>query len=956
MKIVVDGCESAVAPRHRAVFAYLLVNVGRVCSAARIIEAIWGADPPDTARSQIHAAVTAIRKVLREANAAQVLQTRPAGYVALPGPGQLDLAEFNSRIGAGRLLAASEPEAAVAELRAALALWHGEALADLNADYVASVRRRLQEKQLAAFEQLTEVELGLGRHEAVLDELAAMVSANPLREKLAGQLILALHRAGRQVDALAAARSFRTALAQAQGLDPGRAFVALEQAVLRDDVEPATHVTAPAARTEPVPRSANFLPYDIPDFAGRDAELGHLLAPLAGTAGTIATIDGMAGIGKTALAVHTAHRVADRFPDGQLFIDLQAHTIDRQPVATDTALEILLRQIGIPAERIPQTTAERGALWRSELTGRRVVAVLDNAVDADQVRPLLPGGTDSLVLITSRRRLVDLDGARALSVEPLPARDAVDLFERIVGERATAEPLAVLDVLHLCGFLPLAVRIAAARLLHRPQWTVGYLAGRLRGERRRLAELSTAERGVVAAFNLSYRQLRADGQRMFRLLGLHPGRDIDPVAAAALVGTSVDDAEMLLEGLLDVHVIAQYEPGRYTFHDLLRQHARAMVSVDESDDARAVALSRLFDHYLHTARTAVDLLFPYSAGHRQPLPPSVARVTPLDDAEAAAEWLDAERENLVTTAAYASEHGTPAHARDTAETLRPYLDGNSRHSDAARLHQVALLASRELADSIGEARALTDLGWACWRQGDYELATTHSRAALRVARLSGDRYQEARALNTLGNVAWRKREYDQAGRYLRDALDLANRLGNRVGEAHVLGNLGMLLGADNNQYRDAREHLDRALALHREVGNKRGEALVLNYLGSLCRRNDLLDEARHNHSRARDLYRMLGSRGDEASALNGLGETDRTAGDPGTATEQHGTALTLADEVLNLPERARANDGLARAYRDLGDVGRAREYAGTAMSLYANLGVPEADDMRVFLDILPDSD
>ncbi|MET9024939.1 BTAD domain-containing putative transcriptional regulator [Nocardia sp. NPDC004168] len=956
MKIVVDGCESAVAPRHRAVFAYLLVNVGRVCSAARIIEAIWGADPPDTARSQIHAAVTAIRKVLREANAAQVLQTRPAGYVALPGPGQLDLAEFTSRIGAGRLLAASEPEAAVAELRAALALWHGEALADLNADYVASVRRRLQEKQLAAFEQLTEVELGLGRHEAVLDELAAMVSANPLREKLAGQLILALHRAGRQVDALAAARSFRTALAQAQGLDPGRAFVALEQAVLRDDVEPATHVTAPAAHTEPVPRSANFLPYDIPDFAGRDAELGHLLAPLTGTAGTIATIDGMAGIGKTALAVHTAHRVADRFPDGQLFIDLQAHTIDSQPVATDTALEILLRQIGIPAERIPQTTAERGALWRSELTGRRVVAVLDNAVDADQVRPLLPGGTDSLVLITSRRRLVDLDGARPLSVEPLPARDAVDLFERIVGERATAEPLAVLDVLHLCGFLPLAVRIAAARLLHRPQWTVGYLAGRLRGERRRLAELSTAERGVVAAFNLSYRQLRADGQRMFRLLGLHPGRDIDPVAAAALAGTSVDDAEMLLEGLLDVHVIAQYEPGRYTFHDLLRQHARAMVSVDESDDARAVALSRLFDHYLHTARAAVDLLFPYSAGHRQPLPPSAARVTPLDDAEAAAEWLDAERENLVTTAAYASEHGTPAHARDTAETLRPYLDGNSRHSDAARLHQVALLASRELADSIGEARALTDLGWACWRQGDYELATTHSRAALRVARLSGDRYQEARALNTLGNVAWRKRDYDQAGRYLRDALDLANRLGNRVGEAHVLGNLGMLLGADNNQYRDAREHLDRALALHREVGNKRGEALVLNYLGSLCRRNDLLDEARHNHSRARDLYRMLGSRGDEASALNGLGETDRTAGDPGTATEQHGTALTLADEVLNLPERARANDGLARAYRDLGDVGRAREYAGTAMSLYANLGVPEAEDMRVFLDILPDSD
>lgn len=287
----------------------------------------------------------------------------------------------------------------------------------------------------------------------------------------------------------------------------------------------------------------NFLPYDIPDFAGRAEELHRLLsfgtshAEKSGHSfpcATVAAIDGMAGIGKTALAIHAAHRLADRYPDGQLFVDLRAHTAGQTPVTPGAALEVLLRQSGVPADRIPASTAERSALWRVWLAGRRVVAVLDNAADADQIRPLLPGASASVVIVTSRRRLVDLDGARALSMELLPPADAVALFGGVVGRRADAEPLAVLDVLQLCGFLPLAVRIAAARLNHRPRWTVAYLADRLRDERRRLTELSTADRGVAAAFTLSYQQLTAGQRGMFRLLGLVPGRDIDPSATAAL--------------------------------------------------------------------------------------------------------------------------------------------------------------------------------------------------------------------------------------------------------------------------------------------------------------------------------------------------------------------------------------------------------------------------------------
>ncbi|MFD0363832.1 BTAD domain-containing putative transcriptional regulator [Nocardia sp. GCM10030253] len=1012
VEVLVDGRALPAAPRHRAVLAWLLLNARRVYSNERLIDAIWGMEPPGTARSQIHAAVTAIRRVLREAGVAHVLETKAAGYVVAPEPGMLDLDEFTRRVAVAQTLTTQDPPAAVAELRAALSLWRGEALAGLNADYVASARLLLDEKRIAAFERLADIELSLGKHDQLLDELRAQVAAHPLREKLSAQLMLAMHRAGRQADALAIARAFRTELAEQQGLDPGSAFVALEQAVLRDDpatlapdvplspnrahaltafatsgpatsrstnyvptlseptqsgpplsgatqsgpssYAPATPEPAMVEPTLPVALSskANFLPYDIPDFAGRDAELDRLIGPLDDTTVTISAIDGMAGIGKTALAVHVAHRVAERFPDGQLFIDLQAHSANLEPIAADAALEILLRQLGIPEQSIPTSTVDRGALWRSELAGRRVVVVLDNAADTDHVRPLLPNASASLLLITSRRRLVDLDGARALSVDLLPADDAVGLFEQIVGARAIAEPLAVLDVLQLCGFLPLAVRIAAARLQHRPRWTVEYLAGRLRDERRRLAELSTAERGVAAAFALSYRQLEPEHQRMFRLLGLHPGRDFDPGAAAALANSSVDDAEMLLEDLLDAHVIAQHELGRYTFHELLREHARATGAEAETDDSRNTARTRLFDHYLHTARTAVDLLFHYSAQHRRPLPEPSRPVLPFIDDIAAGRWLDAEHENLLATAGYAAEHGLPTFARDAAEALRPYLDGHSRHTDAARLHTVGLSASRQLADRSGEARALTDLGWAHWRQGDFEQAFSRSTQALLVSREIGDHLQEARALNTLGNVAWRRRDYDEARRNLEPALQLAVDAGNQVGEAHVRGNLAMVFAATAS-YTDAEDHLDRALALHRELGNQRGEALVLNNLGVIARGSGQFGLSLAHHGRARDLYRMLGNHSDEASAVNALGETARCGNNPTQAITDHTAALDLADEASNLPEQARAQEGLSRAHHTLGHLDEARAHAESALELYTDLGVPEAEDMRTFLNSLP---
>ncbi|MER7212479.1 BTAD domain-containing putative transcriptional regulator [Streptosporangium sp. NPDC000239] len=696
VRMTVDGAPLPdIAPRHRAVLAYLLLNADRVISIERLIDAMWGHDRPDTARSQIHASITVIRKALRAAGAVQLLETRAGGYVAQPEPGQVDTGEFTELVAAGAL-------------REALDLWHGEALEDVHAYYVSGARELWNDRRLSAYERLAEEGLAAGRHDDLLDELAAQVGANPLRERLNGHLVLALHRSGRQADALAAARAYRTALAEEQGLDPGHAFVELERAVLVDDpsLRPAAEASAPARRS-------TFLPYDIPDFSdlsGRVAEVERLVGERRGAA--VVTIDGMAGIGKTTLAVHAAHRMAGRYPDGQLFIDLGAHTAGREPVDAAAALEALLRQLGVPAESIPVTPAERGALWRAELAGRRVLAVLDDAADAEHVRPLLPGHSDTLVLVTSRRRLVELDGAHALSVEVLDEEEATELFGRIVGERARREPEAVGETLRLCGYLPLAIRIAAARLQHRPRWTVAYLAERLRDHRRLLD-------GVSAAFALSYEQLDERERHMFRLLGLVPGRDIDAYGAAALAGIPEEEAEDLLESLLDAHMLLQLEPGRYTFHDLLREHAR---SIAEDDGA----VMRLLAYYLHRSRAAMDRLFPYGVAEREGVPRPATPVPPVRDAVEALAWLDAERANIIATAV----HGPEICLSLLSLVIRPYLDRYAHHDDALTLYTLVLQRSRTLGDREVQARALADLAWTHWRLGDHDQVDEHGRLAL----------------------------------------------------------------------------------------------------------------------------------------------------------------------------------------------------------------------------------
>ncbi|MFF3836320.1 tetratricopeptide repeat protein [Streptomyces sp. NPDC001930] len=984
VEVLAPGPESpGLAPRHRAVLAYLLLHAGVVISADRLVDAMWGPLPPDSARAQIQTTIAAIRRMLRASGADHLLATRPAGYVITPGPGQLDLQEFTDLIaktpaGSGRAVdgaagradttgaaditsaagttdttgtAGAAGAAGTADrIRTALALWRGEPLADITAHYVPGARARLEGQRLTAVERLAEIELSLGRHDDLIDELTAHMAANPLRERLCCRLMLALHRAGRQPEALRVARDFRAALAEEQGLDPGHAFTRLEQDILRDAPDLRAPVSAPAR-----PRGSNFLPYDVPDFTGRDDELDGLTRRQAGNSGgivTISAIDGMAGVGKTTLAVHAGHRLADRFPDGQLFVDLQAHTAGQAPLDAGAALEVLLGQLGVPAKHIPASLADRAALWRSELAGRRVLAVLDNALGTEQIRPLLPGASShALLLITSRRRLTDLDGAHALSMDVLPAADAVGLFTSIVGERAAAEPLAVLDVLQLCGFLPLAVRIAAARLRDRRSWTVAYLADRLRDQRRRLAELATSERGVAAAFTLSYRQLTPDQQRVFRLLGLQPGRDIGPDAAAALADLPFEQAEMLLEDLLDAHVLIQLKPGRYTFHDLLREHALATAAAEEPPQARHEAVDRLVHHYLHTASAAVDHLYPEGRNRRPRIPapdtPTPAP-TPQDEAEAIA-WLDGERANLMAVGQYAAEHDRGPHTSRLAATLHRYLLGHAHQADALTLHDLALRASRRSGDTTAEARTLIDVGEVhFWWHGAYEQAAEHYRHALGLARESGDRIAAARALQNLGDVSRRRRDHDRAHDHCVESLALFRELGDRAGEARCLTGLG-IDHERRGRYEEAHDHHRQALHAYRETGSRIGETIVLNNIGLLYRRQGRYDEARRHHHDALELSRRFDFPGDEAESLNALAEAARSMGDLEQAAAEHDSALALAREFGYRPEQARAHKGLAHVHRDLGRVELAHDHARQALDLYTALAVPEAEEIRAFL-------
>jgi DNA-binding SARP family transcriptional activator/tetratricopeptide (TPR) repeat protein len=994
--------------KQRCVLALLALDACRLVHVERLVDLVWGGRPTPGARSTLHSYVSRLRARLARCPDVTLTTSGPC-YQLEVDPEQVDVHRFRRLIADAR--ATPSGRETVRLLRQALALWRGQPLGDVAPPHLRSTLcASLDEERLAAWEELADVELRLGGHTGLLTELRELTERHPLRERLAAAFVVALYRNGQRADALAHCQRLRFRLSTELGIDPSPGLDELHQRVLRDDPD-LMGAGAGAGRSGEVSAPQVVpaeLPADVGTFTGRTAELARLGAlPVGGPAATptaaavaIIAIDGMAGVGKTALAVHWAHQVRHRFPDGQLFVDLHGHSQHAAPVDPAVALERVLRTLGLPADRLTQGRDELAALYRSALADRRVLVVLDNAATEDQVRPLLPGTPGCLVMVTSRRRLTGLDGAYPLSLDVLPLSDAVALFTRTArpGRCGNAEAGLVEEIVELCGRLPLAVRIAAARLLARPSWRVEYLAELLRGERGRLAELDPGQRGVTAAFALSYRELTPRQRRVFRLLGLHPGPEIDAAAAAALAGSDPSGTARVLEDLVDVHLLRSPAPGRYALHDLLRTFAAQRAVEEEPEAERRSALDRLHDVYLHAATVATGLLYP----HDRRQGPGGARDdtagngddhsgTGLTDAARAAAWLDAELPNLLATAAHAAEHGPQSYTAQMSRVLWRYLYERSHLTAALALHGHAARAARSICGADEEAHALVNLGTVHGRLGAYEESLGALRRALELYRRAGDRGGEVRTLGNLGVVHERLGHYGKALDHLGQALALYRAAGDRGGEASALLNLGIVHGRTGG-YGVAADHLRQALALFRETGNRGSEARALvnlaiadgrmgrldealdrhrqalalfretgnrdqegyplNDMGAIFRRQGRYGLALDHHRQALALFRRSGNRTGEAETLNDLGMTLRAGGRAADALAHHRDSLALAGQLGDRYEQARAHNGLAHACHDLGDRDGARQHWQAAARILADLGSPDHDEVLTALAAL----
>ncbi|HEX5493105.1 MAG TPA: BTAD domain-containing putative transcriptional regulator [Mycobacteriales bacterium] len=579
--------------KQRLVFAVLALGANQPVTIDRLVDLVWPDDPPATARGMLHSYVSRLRAALRTAGTDRVGLARvDSGYELRCDPSWVDAHRFTTLLAEAR--ASTLDERRLALLDRALALWRGPALAGIApAPTWAQLCQGLEEARLAAIEDQVEVRLRLARHDRLVDELLALTGEYPHRPRLTAALMLALHRTGRTGEALRVYQVVRRRLGEELGLEPPAELRNLQVAILRGDRRAGGGTVALTDRPQAgaVPRQ---LPAGTTTFTGRTAQLRRLRAAHRPSAAvtTISVIDGMAGIGKTALAVHAAHQLADHFPDGQMFVDLHGFSEGVSPLEPTVALDRLLRTLGTPVERIPADTDGRAALLRTRLANRRMLIVLDNAVAESQLRPLLPGRAGCLVLVTSRQRLSGLDDAYSMSLDVLPVSDAARLFTRITGIRSPSatERAQVCTIVELCGRLPLAIRIAAARLSARPAWTPAHLVELLRDGPDRLAELRTGQRSVATAFQLSYRRLGPEARRVFRLLGLHPDRDVDVDAVVALAGRPARCVRRLLEDLVDANLLQPGRDGRYRLHDLLGEHARSLARAEGLQPARRAAL------------------------------------------------------------------------------------------------------------------------------------------------------------------------------------------------------------------------------------------------------------------------------------------------------------------------------------------------------------------------------
>jgi len=965
--------------RQRAVLAFLAMHPNTDVGREALIDALWPGGPPGSAVAVIQSHVSRLRKVLdgglpgRAGRA--VLVSAGTGYRLDVDPDELDLLAFGQLAARARRAAVAGDGPGAARLFGrALELWKGEPLADVGvlAGHPAVVG--LAALRASVITEYAQVAAGAGLAGQVLPHLRALAAREPLNEHAHAQLMTCLATGGEQAAALQIYEDLRQRLDRQLGVRPGPELAGTHLRVLRQEIPipaaaPGTGSPVRAAGPGDAARpgdTAGAVPRQLPGavrhFAGRGRELAELSRLLeaghaAGGTMVISAIGGTAGVGKTALAVHWAHQVAVRFPDGQLYVNLRGYD-PGQPVPAADVLAGFLRALGVPGQDIPAEADQRAARYRTLLADKQMLIVLDNAGSADQVRPLLPGTPGCPVLVTSRDTLAGLiarDGAARLDLDLLPLPDAVTLLRTLIGSRADTEPQATTDLAAHCCRLPLALRIAAELAAAHPAASLADLARDLADLRTRLDLLTAGQdpgTAVRAVFSWSYRHLDTGTARTFRLLGLHPGPDIDPYATAALTGTTIPQARHALDTLARAHLIQPATPGRHAMHDLLRGYARHLTTQHDTEDEQRAALTRLFDHYLHTAADAMDTLVPAERHSRPRTPPTAIAARSAGTPAAARAWLDAERNALVAATAHMTDNGWPGHATRLAATLFRYLDTGGHYPEATAIHTCACRAARDTGDRIAEGTALNNLGIVDWRQGRYEQASANYLRALALCRETGDRTGAARALRNLGMLDDRQGRYQQASGHYQQALALCRETGDRPGEAAVLGNLG-IVDMQQGRYEQATSYLQQALVLFRETGNRLGEAVGLDNLGIVDWRQGRCQQATSHHQQALSLFREIGDRNGQANTLNNLAHVDLRQCRYEQATSHHQQALSLFREIGDRTGEAEALNGLGEVLHATGRPGQARHHWQEALALYTSLGAPEARKIRARLAVVP---
>ena len=903
--------------QQRVVLAVLALQAGRPVGRQQMINGVWGDTPPRHAVNLVQRHVSGLRQVLEPDRPGRapsgLLNWTDAGYLLNLPSGALDLHEFESEVARARAARASgQPRDAAGALHSALELWRGPVCDGLSSPFLDAQADRLAETRISVLEERIELDLAIGAQASLIAELRDLVAAYPLRERLHGLLMLALYRAGRQADALTAFRDARRQLRDELGLEPAAPLQRLHQQILAADPElaaPDTEVAADAGATQgsqrPLPAQ---LPHRIPDFTGRDAELSRLDALVAKDTGTvvITAIAGTAGVGKTALAVHWAHRVSGLFPDGQLYVNLRGFDPTGAAMKPAEAIRGFLDAFGVVPQQIPANLEAQAALYRSLLAGRRVLILLDNAADEDQVRPLLPGSPGCLVIVTSRNELPGLivtEGAHPVVVDLLSVPEARQLLSRRIGEsRVTAEEQAVDSIIDLCARLPLALMLVAARAATHPGFRLCELAGELlAGELREAGGSLDAFDGVDqatnvrAVFSWSYQRLSDRGRRLFRLLGLHFGPDVAVAAVASLAGLPREQVRPALAELARAHLVTERIPGRFAFHDLLRAYAAEIAHTYDPDEYRLAAKQRVFDHYLHTACRADGLLnrYPDRPFTLADPPQGVMPESPADQRQALA-WFKSERPVLL--AALRNASGFDTHAWQLAWALSSFFKYQARWRDWRDSQSIALDASRRLSDKRAQALSHRLLGCALIQLSSYDDAHTHIQQALDLFMKEGD---NAGQVDTHLNLSWvleRLGLYSEGLSHSEQALALCRAAGNRSGQARALNAVGWFQ-SHLGDHQQAVICCQQALDLQRQIGDHFGQADSYDSLGYAYRHLGRHRDATTCYEQALSLYRELGDRFNEADSLVSLGDAHEAFGDSESARIAWQHAVTIFEQL-----------------------------------------------------------